>query len=123
MQTVFILPETTDTTLCVRYSGALTVEDFDHYHHQELLKRREENGYFNLLVCYDNDYSGWEPEAADANLKSIVELGKNARKLAYVNPHKRKIFLMRMVNDLVKDAEIRYFDGDDYAAAVAWITE
>lgn len=123
MQTVFILPETTDTTICLRYTGAVTLQDFDRYHHQELLKRTNENGYFNMVVCYDNDYTGWEPEAADANLKSIVELAKNARKLAYVNPQKRKIFLMSMVNDLLVDAEIRYFDGDDYASAVEWVKE
>lgn len=120
MQTVFILPETSKETICLRYSGAITRDDFERYHHQELLKRTNENGYFNMVVYYDNNYTGWEPDAADANLKSIVELAKNARKLAYVNPQKRKIFLMSIVNDLLQEAEIRYFDSDEYETAVEW---
>jgi hypothetical protein len=123
MQTISVLPETTAQVLCVRYNGTVTADDFKQYHYQEMIKHADENGYLNMVVCYDSDYIGWEPEAADANLKSIVELSTRARKLAYVNPQKRKIFLMRMVNDLLKDAEIRYFDSDQYAEAVRWANE
>lgn len=123
MQTISVLPETTAQVLCVRYNGTVTADDFKQYHYQEMIKHADENGYLNMVVCYDNDYIGWEPEAADANLKSIVELSSRARKLAYVNPQKRKIFLMRMVSDLLKDAEIRYFDSDEYAEAVKWVNE
>lgn len=123
MQTIFILPESTDTILCVRYTGTVTLADFTQYHYREMIKRVDENGYLKMVVCYDNNYKGWEPDAADANLKSIVELAKKARKLAYVNPQKRKIFLMSMVHDLLEGAEIRYFESDDYESALAWVKE
>lgn len=121
MQTVFILPESNEDTICVRYTGTVSADDFDRYHHQELVRRAQERGFFNMVVLYDSEYEGWEGDAAAANLRSIISLTDKARKLAYVNPKKRKVFLMSMVSDLLVNAEIRYFDEGEYQQAVEWV--
>lgn len=122
MASVIILPDSNETTLCLQLHSHVTAEDFDKYCHQEIKKRVEANGYFNMIVHYDSDYEGWEPDAADLNLKSIMELGSKPHKLAYVNPSKRKIMLMKMAEPIIK-GEIRYFEEGQYQDALKWIKE
>ncbi|MDB5491020.1 MAG: hypothetical protein JWO78_869 [Micavibrio sp.] len=122
MTSVVILPESNQTTLCLQLHDQVTADDFDHYYHQEIKKRIAANGYFNMIVTYSADYKGWEPDAADLNLKSILELGNKPHKLAYVNPPKRKILLMKMAEPLLK-GEIRYFEEGQYEDALKWIKE
>jgi hypothetical protein len=122
MASVVILPDSNETTLCLQLHSHVTAEDFDQYCHQEIKKRVEANGYFNMIVHYDSDYEGWEPDAADLNLRSIMELGSKPHKLAYVNPSKRKIMLMKMAEPILK-GEIRYFEEGQYQDALKWIKE
>jgi hypothetical protein len=122
MTSITILPESNDTTLCLLLSGHITAKDFEKYFHQEIKNRVEANGFFNMVVTYDEAYKGWERDAADLNLKSILELGSKPHKLAYVNPPKRKILLMKMAEPLLK-GEIRYFENGGYQDALKWIKE
>lgn len=122
MTSVVIMPESNETTLCVSLNGQVTATDFDHYYHQEIKKRVEKNGYFNMVVYYDPDFKGWDLDAAELNLKSIFELGGKPHKLAYVNPPKRKILLMKMAEPLL-EGELRYFEDGQYEDAVQWAKE
>lgn len=122
MSSVTILPDSNETTLCLRLSGQVIAQDFDDYYHQEIKKRVETQGFFNLIVCYDPDYKGWTEEAAEQNLKSIFEMGSKPKKLAYVNPPMRKILLMKMTEKLLS-GEIRYFEDGQYPEALKWIKE
>jgi hypothetical protein len=122
MTTVTILPDSNDTTLCLRLTGTVTAEDFDRYFHQEIKKRVDKHGFFNMLVYYDADFKGWEPEAADLNFKSIIELASKPKKLAYVNPTKSKIMLMKLA-DPILGGEICYFEENELEQALQWIRE
>jgi len=122
MTSVVILPESNETTICLLLHDHVVAEDFDKYYHQEIKKRVAANGYFNMIVNYAPDYKGWETDAADLNLKSIMELGSKPHKLAYVNPPKRKILLMKMAEPILK-GEIRYFEDGGYQDALKWIKE
>ena len=122
MTSVVILPESNETTICLMLHDHVVAEEFDKYYHQEIKKRVAANGYFNMIVTYATDYRGWEPDAADLNLRSIMELGSKPHKLAYVNPPKRKILLMKMAEPILK-GEIRYFEDGGYQDALKWIKE
>ncbi|MGZ9108928.1 MAG: STAS/SEC14 domain-containing protein [Micavibrio sp.] len=122
-QTVFILPESNETTLCVRYTGMVDAENYNTHHYFQLLDRHARLGWFNMVVYYDDAFEGWTPEGAEANFKSMCEMGTKARKLAYVNPRERKVLLMKMLAGHLINGEIRYFETGEYADAVRWANE
>lgn len=122
-QTVFILPESNETTLCVRYTGMVDAENYNTYHYHQLLKRYDRQGWFNMVVHYDDGFQGWTPDGAEANFKSMCEMGSKARKLAYVNPRERKVLLMKMLAGYFMGGEIRYYESNQYDEAVKWASE
>lgn len=114
------LPESNDDTLCLRFDGAVTKKD----HYDELVVPMramvQKHGYYNLLIFFSPTYKGYEPDAAEQSFNTINELGKFARRIAYVNPTARKIFQTNLTRILL-GKDVRNFDTSDYAAAVAWL--
>jgi hypothetical protein len=117
---IVILPESDDRTLCVSVSGVLEVEDYENCFYQPLDKMVKAGKKFGLLMIYTKDYKGWSKEAADRSFQSIIEHGKFARKLGYVNPPESKIFQIKMARDLFS-GEIRFFEEDQLQEAIKWI--
>lgn len=119
---ITILPETDDTTLCVRLTGHINARDYKQNYGQQIADRAKRHGFFNLLVYYDEHFTGWDADAAELNFKSICELADNARKLAYINPGESKIMLMKLAGPMLV-ADIRYFDAHELQTALEWIKE
>lgn len=118
--TVTILPETDDTTLCLTFSGAVTKED--HYNNLVVPMRAmiERHGYYNLAIHYTTDFKGFHPDAADQSFNSIREMGHYARRIAYINPTERKLFQTNLTRTLLGESEVRNFEDHERAAAIAW---
>lgn len=117
MASITLLPDSDDQTLCLQMTGQITPDEFENKYRQEIEKRIDKNGYFNMLVYYDRNFKGWDPQAAEMNLKAIITLGRKPRKLAYVNPQKSKIMLMKLAQPIL-EGEIRYFAEDELAEAL-----
>ncbi len=122
METVRLLPESDETNVCVSYHGMLDAADYDRNLHQNILSRANEHGYFNLLILYGEDFQGWTPEAAEADFRSICQLADKPRKLAYVNPDKNKVMVMKLTQPILS-GETRYFSTDEYDIAMKWLKE
>lgn len=122
MPNIAILPESNDETLCVRMSNLVDSLDYDQFFHQEIVRRKNENGIFNLLVWYDDTFVGWTPDGADANFKSITMMGPYSGRVAYVNADENKIFLMKMTKPIIS-GEIRYFNEDELTKALVWVLD
>jgi hypothetical protein len=120
--TVIILPETDDKTLCLAFTGAVTKAD--HYNNLvvPMTARIEQYGYYNLVIWYKDDFTGYMPEAADQSFISIRELGPHAHRIAYVNPTERKLFQTNLMRAKLGH-EVKNFDTADLAAAIAWAKE
>ena len=118
--TVIILPQTDDRTLCLRYTGAVTKQD--HYDGMVVpgLAIIERHGAYNLVIEYAPDYKGFRPDAADQSLRLIRDWGKYGRRIAYVNPSPRKMFMVKLARILFGKTEIRYFSTGELDAAIAW---
>lgn len=79
----------------------------------------EKHGEIRLLVHY-KDFKGWETEAAQLDMFFSATLGKNAVKLAMVNPPKAEVFQRMLKKDLIK-GEIKLFNDADLEDALSWI--
>ncbi|MDB5491018.1 MAG: hypothetical protein JWO78_867 [Micavibrio sp.] len=117
--TVTTLPETNETSLCLRLNGTVTAEDYLNYFDLPLRAIVTKNGFCKLCVIYADDFVNWSPEAADLSFKNISELAPKARKVAYVNPPDSRMLLMKML-DPVMDGKVRYFDAGQDAEALSW---
>ena len=120
--TVTILPETDDTTLCLRLNGIVTKEDYLKYFEEPLNRILEKNDHYSLLALHAADFQGWTEEAADLSFKCISTVGAKARKAAYVNAPDSRMLMMKMLKPLMT-AEVRYFDEDAYDEALRWVKE
>ncbi len=114
------LPESDEDTLCVSVHGVVDVDDYEEHFYQPLDKMVKAGKKFGLLMVYGQDYKGWSKEAADRSFKSIIDHGRHARKLAYINPPESKIFQVKMARDLF-GGEIRFFEKSQMAEALKWI--
>jgi len=117
---VTILPESDDFTLCLRFDGAVTKQD--HYDNLVVPMRAmiEKHGYYNLLIFHAQTYQGYEPDAAEQSFNSINEMGKYARRIAYVNPTARKLFQTNLTRVLL-GKEVKNFDTAELEAAIMWV--
>jgi hypothetical protein len=116
---MFILPETDDITLCLALTGVVTREDHQRCLVVPMRARIEKHGYFNLVQHFLPDFRGYTPDAADSSFQSIKDMGKFARRLAYVNPTARKLFQNNITRAML-GGEVRHFENDELAEAIAW---
>lgn len=118
-RTVVILPETDEHTLCVRFTGLIRKEDHKLNLRDRLAAMVEKDGWYSMLIEY-KDFVGWEHDAADISLRSIMDFGKFARRLAYVNPPEKKVMQTKLTAPLF-GGEMQFFDEGDFDAALEWV--
>lgn len=119
--TVTILPESTDTALMLRLTGSVTLDDYMQYFVAPAKALVDRYGWYNLLVFFDADYKGWSPEAAEISFRYLIEYCPKARQLAYVNASDSRLLLMKMLEPVMKNAEIRFYEADELGDAIAWM--
>lgn len=119
-ETVVILPQTAGKTLCVELRGVIERRDHQKHIRQNLNDIVSKHGAFNFLIYYGPDYKGWKQDAADSSMESIVDFGKYAEKLAYVNPPEQKVFIHKLAKPLF-GGETRFFDEEELDEALEWV--
>jgi hypothetical protein len=117
---IVILPESDERTLCVSLRGVVALEEYEEFLYKPLQEVAAKDRKYGLLIHYAKGYKGCSREAADKSFKSIIEYGKNARKLAYVNPPESKIFQVKMAKPLL-GGEIRFFEDSELDEALQWV--
>lgn len=120
MTSVVIMPQSDDCTLCLSFVGAVTKQD--HWDNLVVPMRAmvEKHGYYNLLIDFSESFKGYEPDAAEQSFKTINDLGKFSRRIAYVNPSARKMFQTNMTRVLL-GKDVRNFDAHELDEAIAWV--
>ncbi len=116
---VRFLPESQGDLICIAMKGIVSENDFK-YFQKQFLDIVGRFGHYRLLVHYQTDFKGWAPEAADMNLKIIIEYGPKARRIAYVNPPERKIFQTQLQRPIL-GSDVKIFPEDDLEKAMTWI--
>ena len=120
MTSVVILPQSDEHTLCLSFVGAVTKQD--HWDNLVVPMRAmvEKHGYYNLLIDFSESFKGYEPDAAEQSFKTINNLGKFSRRIAYVNPSARKMFQTNMTRVLL-GKDVRNFDAHELDEAITWV--
>jgi hypothetical protein len=115
-----VLPQSSHDTVCVTLRGVIGPEDYKKSLF-DTLKNLTENGQtFNLLMNYDISFKGWDREAAEMSFRSIIDYGRKARKLAYVNAPDSKMLQIKMTQPLL-GGEVRFFETEELDTAIAWV--
>lgn len=117
---VIVLPDTDETTLCVEMKGLIRRQDYEKNFRNRILEIAKNHRRFNILISYAPSFKGWEPEAADLSLKSIMELGGKLRRHACINPPDTILFRNKLSSALF-GGQTRYFDNGKYDEALAWV--
>ena len=106
----------------VRLSGLITADEHEKCLADPVRRMRERYGKYRLLVEFDEGFRGWEPEAADLNMRIIIECAQDCERVAYVNPPPGKILQMKLAPQLI-GGQIRFYDLEDIEEALAWLKE
>lgn len=120
-KTIEILPETSGSVLCLRFSGIITPEDFISGLETPLLKIIAQFDQYSMYIDYSPDFVKWSPEAADLSFKCITACGPKIRRCAYVNPPQERLLMMKLLNPITSHAEVRYFNAGEQAQGLAWV--
>ncbi|HTK83712.1 MAG TPA: metalloregulator ArsR/SmtB family transcription factor [Patescibacteria group bacterium] len=118
--TVIILPETDDHTLCVELTGLIRREDFRRSFKEPLQKIIENNGFYDVLIHHLPDFKGWEEDAADLSMQTVIESAKYGRRRAMINAPEKFILMQKMSGE-VFGGETRYFGPGQFQAALNWV--
>lgn len=118
--TVVILPETDDQTLCVEFSRLIRREDYRRCFREPLQKIVERHGYYDLLINHLPTFKGWEEDAADLSMQTVVEYAKYGRRRAMINAPE-KFILMQKISPEVYGGETRYFGPGQFKTALNWV--
>lgn len=120
-KTIEILPETADSVLCLRFSGIITPEDFINELENPLLQIIEKYDHYSMYIDYSPAFIKWSPEAADLSFKCITACGPKVRRCAYVNPPQERLLMMKLLNPITTNADVRYFNNGEQQIALDWI--
>ena|ERR1700761_2106550 len=118
---VTVMPQTRGDTLCVEMANSITKEDYEKNFRDRILQIIKKEPHINLLFNFVPSYKGWEPDAADLSLKSIMELGRYVHRQAYVNAPK-KIFFRNKLSEALFSGETRYFAAGQFDEALEWVS-
>jgi len=118
---VRVMPQSKGNTLCVEMANSITKEDYERNFRDRFLEIIKKEPHINLLFSFTPSYKGWEPDAADLSLKSIMELGHYIHRQAYVNAPK-KIFFRNKLSAQLFSGETRYFPEGQFREALEWVT-
>lgn len=118
-KTVIVLPCSDERTLCVQLTGAVTREEYDASFYNVLQKFVENGINFGLLIHY-KDYLGWNTDAAARSFESIIDHGKFARRMAYVNAPDSKVQAMKIAKPLL-GGKTRFFNEHELQEAIDWV--
>lgn len=116
---VEILPESDNVLACVKYSGIVRENDCRIFH-LRLESNLSESGRLKILTVFDKTFRGWEIDAAEADLGSMLEYAGKAEKIALVNPPPTTVFQMKVLTPLFGN-EVKFFEEGHFAEALEWI--
>lgn len=114
------MTESTDTMLAVRASGSLTHEDYQGLFIPELNACIEKNGKARALLYLDENFSGWELEAAWDDAKFGIQHHDDFIKLAIVGGPDWVEWSVK-VGEFFISGEVKTFDIDQLQEALQWV--
>jgi hypothetical protein len=120
--TMKLLPETDEKTVCVLSIGLVESDDFINVFEKPFRERIARYGSCSAYVKFDENFLGWTPEGAEASFKCITDIAPHVRKVAYVNAPDSRRLLTAMVQPL-SDGEVRFYDLGQEEEAMKWVKE
>lgn len=116
---VIILPESDARTICVLFNGPVSRDDHEKYLTGEVARRADKNGFFNLVIVYNDDHHFRDSEAAEVNIRGLMSYASRCTRAAYVNPTPRKVLQIKLLLPLFA-GEVRFFNTEERDLAIAW---
>lgn len=114
-----LMPESDHHALCFDIHKPISREGYSENFMPRIEDMIARNGEVRLLLYY-SAYQGWEVAAALLDMGAITTYGPKMTKFALVNPPKKEIMQFTVKKSLIK-GEMRVFNADQLAEAVAWI--
>ncbi len=118
-KSVEILPESDDVLACVKYTGVIKKDDYKPFF-DRLEDNMNKTGRVRVLAVFDENFQGWEMDAAESNFRSVLEYAPDAERIAYVNPPESKIFQMKLSAPMLK-GKLKFFNKDSFDQAYEWV--
>ncbi|QYX56337.1 STAS/SEC14 domain-containing protein [Roseovarius sp. SCSIO 43702] len=101
-------------------SGRLTTEDYDRFEPAFERIRARHEGRMPMLVEITPEFDGWDVGALWRDMQMGVEYRNAFSRIAMVGAQDWLDWATRMADGLFPQAEMRYFEPGDIAAARAW---
>ena len=117
---VVLMPESEHNTLCLALQGTVKYEDYAAIFRGQIEETLRENDNFNILIYYSPAFQGWERDAADMSLQTIIDYGSKIHKLAHVNPPEKRVLMQKLAPTLFS-GESKNFTGEELDSALNWI--
>lgn len=120
---ITILPQSEGKMVAFQYSGYITKKEYLATLPAAMDATIEKYGRMNVLCSFAEDYEGWEEEAAQVNMKDVLNRAAFVDKIAYVNPPSSKVFQTKLLGSKIFNGEIKYFNAGDMDKALSWLSE
>lgn len=117
---ITLLPETHEKVLMVEASKKLTINDYKETFEPALKKLIDQYGRINLLMCFLDDFEGYEIEAIWEDAKFSVSHRHDFSKIALVGMPRKMEWLTKVGAHLV-DFEVHTYDQSQRKDAEEWV--
>lgn len=116
----FIMPETTERTVCLFAQGTPQPEYFIQASAacQSVL---DSYGELRMLVLF-KDFGKWSEETAQMDMGFSLDYGSKMTRLALVDPPPHIITLFK-IKESLHQRQVRYYPENEFADALAWVNE
>ncbi len=117
-----IMSETEGKVLAVKATEKLTFEDYEEVFIPKLNQLIEEYGKIRAVMYLDENFTGWETEAAWDDAKFGIQHKNDFEKIAVVGGPKWVEWATRIGAYFI-DGEVKTYEASDIQAAISWVKE
>ena len=121
-QTVIPLSNCPAHAVCVTMTSLVNKHDHKKYFRDDIARLYDKQGWIAVLIIFDQNFIGWDPEGAEASWQSILEFGPKDRRVAYINPPDKRVLLHKL-SEAIFRGEVKFFQTGEEQAALEWIKE
>lgn len=108
--------------LCIEVRHPVSYEQYTTMYIPSLTERYKKYGEVRVLYYYPepDKFPGWEPEAAEEDLKNFTTHGKAVTKIALINAPYKVAQRWDLMSPLL-GGPVREFEDGEFDEALAWI--
>lgn len=115
-----ILPESEGNILCLEIGERVTLRNYQEIFEPAMKNILAHHPEARAVISYTRPFLGWDIDAAEHDIHTMANVGRNVKKVALIHPPESVINRWQILTPLL-GGEVRIFEEGQFDEALAWV--